>query len=89
MTHRHDADGGVLSSEAMGNVNIEQADALGVLGMRISCDARWNDHIFQVSKEALKCLGFLKRCRKYFTPSGLHTIYRTFFRPRMEYNSHE
>lgn len=88
LTHRRDAGAGVLSSVSMGNVNIEEADALDVLGMRISCDARWNDHIFRVSKEAFKCLGFLKRCRKYFTPSDLLTIYRTFIRPRMEYNSH-
>ena len=56
--------------------------------MRISCDAPWNDHIFRVSKEAFKCLGFLKWCRKYFTPSELLTICRTFIRPRMKYNSH-
>ena len=46
----------------MDNVNIEEADALDVLGMGFSCDARWNDHIFRVLKEAFKCLGFLKRC---------------------------
>ena len=72
----------------MGSVNIEEADALNVLGMRISCDARWNDHIFRVAKKALKCLSFLKWCTKYFTPFGLLTIYRSFIRPRMEYNSH-
>ena len=62
LTRRHDA--GILLPVSIGNVNIEEADALDVLGMRISSDARWNDHIFRVSKEALKCLGFLKRCRK-------------------------
>ena len=64
------------------------SSALDVLGMRISCDARWNDHIFRVTKEAFKCLGFWKRCRKYFTPSDLLAVYRSFIRPRMEYNSH-
>ena len=74
---------GVLSS-----VNIEEVNALDILGMRVSCDARWNDHIFRVAKEAFKYLGFFKRCRNYFTPSDLLTIYRTFIRTRLEYNSH-
>ena len=60
-------------------------NALDVLGMRISCDARWNNHIFRVAKEAFKCRS--NRCKKYFTPSDLLTIYRIFIRPRKEYNS--
>ena len=51
---------GVLSFVSMDNVNIAVADALDVLGMRISCDSRWSDHIFRVAKEAFQCLGFLK-----------------------------
>ena len=54
----------------MGSVNIKEADALDVLGMRISCGVSFNDHIFRVSKEAFKCLSFLKLHRKYFTPSS-------------------
>ena len=36
-----------------------------------------------MSKEAAKCLGFLKWCKKYFTPSDI-----TYIRPKMKYNSH-
>ena len=36
LTHRRDADAGVLLSVSMGNANIEEADAFDVLGMRIS-----------------------------------------------------
>ena len=72
----------------MDDVNIEEADALDILSMRISCNARWNDHIFRVSKEAFKPYGFLKRYRKYFTLSDLFTIYRIFIRPRMKCSSH-
>ena len=82
---KHQRDAGVLLSVSIDIVNTKEADALDVLGMRISCNARRNDHMFRVSKEAFKCLGFLKRCRKYFTPS---IIYSTFIGPRMEYNSH-
>ena len=51
-------------------------------------ELRWDDHAFNVSKEAAKCLGFLKLCKKYFTPSDLRTVYVTYIRPKMEYNSH-
>ena len=49
---------------------------------------RWDDHVFNVSKEAAKCLVFLKRCKKHTTPSDLRTIYVTYIRSKMEYNSH-
>ena len=48
---------------------------------------RYDDNVFNVSKDAAKCLGFLKRCKKYLTPSDLRTIYVTYIRPKMEYNS--
>ena len=57
------------------------------LGTSIRSDLRWDHHVFNVSKEAGKCLGLLKRCKKYFTPSDLRTIYVTYIRPIMEYNS--
>ena len=31
---------------------------LAVLGTSIRSDLRWDDHVFNVSKEAAKCLGF-------------------------------
>ena len=77
-----------LSSVHMGGINIEGSDTLDVLGMKIHCKVRWSEHVFQVSKEAFKCLGFLNRCRNYFTPFDLLTIYTTYIRPKMEYNSH-
>ena len=73
---------------SMCDVNITQSDTLAVLGISIRSDLRWDDHIFGIAKEAAKCLGFLKRCKKYFTPTDLRTIYITYIRPKMEYNSH-
>ena len=72
----------------MAGIVIAKSKTLDVLGTSIRSDLRWDDHIFNVSKEAAKCLGFLKRCKKYFTPSDLHTIYITYIRPKKEYNSH-
>ena len=43
---------------------------------------------FNVSKEAAKCLGFLKRCKKYFSSSDPIYVTYKYIRPKMEYNSH-
>ena len=51
---------------------IAKSETLDVLGTSIRSDLRWDDHVFNVSKEAAMCLGFLKR----------------YTRPKMEYNSH-
>ena len=61
---------------------------LDVLGTSIRSDVRCDDHVFNASKEAAKCLGFLRRCKIYFTSSDLRTIYVTYIRQKMEYNSH-
>ena len=70
----------------MGGMVIAKSEALNVLITSIRSDLRWDDHVFNVSEEAAKCLGFLKRCKKYFTPSDLRTIHVTYISPKMEYN---
>ena len=69
-------------------MEIAKSKTLDVLGTSIRSDLRWEDHVFNVSKEAVKCLGFLKRCKKHATPSDLRTIYVTYIRPKMQYNLH-
>ena len=71
----------------MGGMAIVKSETLDVLGTSIRFDLRWDDHVFNVSNEAAKCLGFLKRCKKYFTPSDRRTMYVAYIRPKMEYNS--
>ena len=72
----------------MGGMAFAKSETLDFLSTSIRSDLRWNDQVFNVSKEAAKCLGFLKRYKKHFTPSDLRTIYVTYIRPKMEYNSH-
>jgi len=70
------------------NVNIENSESINILGMEITSKLSWNNHIFSIAKNAAKCLGFLWRSKKYFTSSDLLIIYKTYIRPRLEYNSH-
>ena len=69
-------------------VDITRADELDLLGTVINSDMRWNAHIKRIANEASKCIGFLKRCTKYFSPLDLRNIYYSHIRPKMEYNSH-
>ena len=62
----------------MGGMAIVKSETFDVLGASIRSDLRWDDHVSNLSNEAAK----------YFTPSDLHTIYVTYIRPKMEYNSH-
>jgi hypothetical protein len=66
---------------------VDETGKLSILGMCINSTLSWNDHIFEVAKNAAKCLGFLNRCKKYFTPS-LALIHKAYIRPKLEYNAH-
>ena len=50
---------------------IAKSNPLDVLGTSLRSDLRWDDHVFNASKEAGS---FLNRCKKYFTPSDHRTI---------------
>ena len=73
LSHRQISDTGQM--DYMGGMEIARQETLDVLDTSIRSDLRWDDHVFNVSKEAAKCLGFQKRCKKYFTPSDLRSIY--------------
>ena len=73
LVHKRISDPG--QNVCMVGMQIAKSAILDVLGTLIRSDPRWDGHVFNVSKEAAKCLGFLKRCKKYFIPSDLRTIY--------------
>ena len=77
LSHKRISDPG--QNDCMGGMVIAKSATLDVLGTSIRSDPRWDDHIFN----AAKCLGFLQRCKKYFTTSDLRTIYVTYIRPKM------
>ena len=71
LSHKRIFDPGL--NVCMSGMEIAKSETLDVLGTSIQSDLRWDDHVFNVSKE-----GFLKRCKKYFTPSDLRVIYVTY-----------
>lgn len=70
------------------NNNLEFKDSLSVLGVTISSDLSWNNHISSIAKSAARKLGFLFRSRQYFSPQQLLTLYKAQIRPCLEYGCH-
>ena len=52
----HNRSNNIASCKSRGDVNIKKSEALEVLIIKIQCDIRWNQHIFQ-------CLSFLRRSK--------------------------
>ena len=65
----------------MAGVDVTQNNCLHILGMHLQSDLRWGAHIFEVAKKAAQCLGFLKRCKRYFSSNDLLNIYNSYIRP--------
>ena len=66
----------------------QDASNLKVLGTNVSKKLLWSDHIMDVTKNAAKRLGFLRRCRKFFSHVELANIYKAYIRPLLEFDSH-
>ena len=67
---------------------IDPSESLGILGINLDNSLIWHNHTVNVAKNAIKRLRFLRRCKKYLSPSNLLLIYKTYIRPLMEYNCH-
>jgi len=60
-------------------------DSIRLLGVQISNNLKWNEHIMSLAKSASRKLGFLNRCRRFFKSHQVLQIYKTFIRPCIEY----
>nr|CAH7729835.1 unnamed protein product [Callosobruchus chinensis] len=59
-----------------------------LLGVSITENMIWHEHVSSIATAAGKKLGYLFRARKYFSPSNLLTLYKAQIRPNLEYCSH-
>ena len=67
---------------------IEPLSSINILGVQISSNLSWRDHIVQIAKSATRKLGVLFRCRRYFSSDQLLKLYVGLIRPCLEYCSH-
>jgi hypothetical protein len=57
------------------------------LGVNLSSDMNFDQHISQITLKANRILGQLKRTFKYWTMPSFKTLYTAFVRPHLEYAS--
>ena len=62
--------------------------SISILGLNVSSDCQYRDHLESKAKLASKKLGVINRARRYFTPKHRLALYRAQVRPHMEYCSH-
>ena len=72
----------------MDGKTLSSTSTLSILGVNVSTNFSWHDHVRAIAKSASRKLGFLFRAKKYFTPHQLLTLYKAQVRPTIEYCSH-
>ena len=66
---------------------LESTDSAKYLGINISEDLNWNNHIHEITSKANRTLGFVKRNVKTRNESVKELAYKTLVRPQVEYAS--
>lgn len=57
------------------------------LGLVLTSDLRWNEHVHYIEKKAMQKLGYLRRTLRQSTQEIKLLAYKTFIRPLLEYAS--
>nr|CAH7749696.1 unnamed protein product [Callosobruchus chinensis] len=75
-------------SVLMNNQALPRSHSFKLLGVSITENMIWHEHVSSIATAAGKKLGYLFRARQYFSPSNLLTLYKAQIRPSLEYCSH-
>nr|CAH7719454.1 unnamed protein product [Callosobruchus chinensis] len=75
-------------SVLMNNEALPRSHSFKLLGVSITENMIWHEHVSSIATAAGKKLGYLFRARKYFSPSNLLTLYKAQIRPSLEYCSY-
>ena len=67
---------------------IPQSASFVLLGLTISSNLSWTNHIKLLATRAARKIGFLFRARKYFSSSQLLLLYKAQISPTLEYCCH-
>ena len=62
--------------------------SVNILGINISHDLSWKQHISNLAKSASQKLGILYKCKSHFNSHQLLKLYVSMIRPSLEYCSH-
>ena len=82
---RHPPDKHIQFDYTLHQQRLEQVQSAKYLGLTITDDLDWGQHISEISAKATKTLGFL-RCNLAFAPRHTKEVaYKTLVRPKLEY----
>jgi hypothetical protein len=74
-------------TSSMGGENMEKVEDTSYLGVQISKNLKWNQHVNTITSKANKILGLLRRNLRHTPEEVKETAYHTLVRPRLEYSS--
>ena len=64
---------------------LESVQSAKYLGVTLSADLKWNNHIQQMTSKANKCLSFIRRNLQINSKSVKDRAYQSLVRPKLEY----
>jgi len=76
---------GVNHDYKLHGTSLPQADEVKYLGVTVTKDLRWNNHIAQVRNQASSKLAFLQRNVRVSSPHLKEQLYKSLVRPTLEY----
>ena len=82
---RHQHHKQILLDYSLHNQTLENVQSAKYLGITISDNMDWGQHISEISSKATKTLGFLRRNLAFAPRSTKEVAYKTLVRPKLEY----
>ena len=77
----------ILFDYSLHNQTLKNVQSAKYLGITISDNMDWGQHISEISSKATKTLGFLRRNLAFAPRSTKEVAYKTLVRPKLEYSA--
>ena len=75
----------ILFDSSLHNQTLENVQSAKYLGITITDNMDWGQHVSEISSKATKTLGFLRRNLAFAPRSTKEVAYKTLVRPKLEY----
>ena len=85
---RHQHHKQILFDYSLNNQTLENVQSAKYLGILISDNIDWGQHVSEISSKATKILGFLRRNLAFAPRSTKEVAYKTLVRTKLEYAAH-
>ena len=82
---RHQHHKQILFDYSLHNQTLENVQLAKYLGITITDNIDWGQHVSEISSKATKTLGFLRRNLAFAPRSTKEVAYKTLVRPKLEY----